>query len=909
MDAPYVDKTPDVLAVRSDASYCYLTLRGQNGGREYRYRPERVAILADPAFLQLSPEAPVKVNGVIWNSATEAWRFDGPDGTWWRIFYHVGGGERYRIYPGHLIDFPRNATSTASASDVLDYWRGIVSGLPADDPLRPSYDALGFVDTRSVLGRYLNASPLEPATPALPLIFPFSANLSQREAVQKSLSHPVSVIEGPPGTGKTQTILNLIANIIATPGATVGVVSSNNSAVDNVREKLTEAGVCFVIASLGRNEKKAEFFAGQSVRNTGVNLFIDGGVAPMPPTEQIADVDRRLQQLQETERLLARLRQERDAYQLELRHFDDYLRRHKPGKLGTFPLLNQPSGRILDYLAETAQWRESDGLFKRLVRKLRAYFRYGPTGSIDPLDTEVVLRLRASYYANKVDELLRAIEEAREVLERGDFAALTEQQRSLSSQAFRAGLHRRYSQSRRSIHDPKAYKHHFAKFTGDYPVILSTCHSLARSLPDGFLLDYLIIDEASQVNLLAAGLALKCARNVIVVGDLCQIQHIADETACENAAESPAPAYDYRRHNILSSLMAVYGETLPRTLLREHYRCDPAIIGFCNKKFYGGQLIPFKPGDSGAHPLTIVRTAAGHHMRTHREGGRFNQREVDVVVREVIGRHFADVDPDTIGIATPYRLQASKFSSQLNGITASTVHAFQGREKNVIIMSTVLDETANGQNGLQFVDDPYLVNVAVSRARKQFVLVTNSDMLPRSRNLRDLIDYIRYHDPAREVLESTIVSVFDLLYKDYSPRLRPLAKRVGHRTGYASEDIIWTVLDDILAEAPYADLDVAAQVMLRELLPDLTRLTPAQSEYVRHRATTLDFVVYNRISNRPVFAIEVDGFAFHENSPTQLVRDGLKDAICATHQIPLLRLPTTGSGEEQRIRRWLDEHA
>lgn len=46
-------------------------------------------------------------------------------------------------------------------------------------------------------------------------------------------------------------------------------------------------------------------------------------------------------------------------------------------------------------------------------------------------------------------------------------------------------------------------------------------------------------------------------------------------------------------------------------------------------------------------------------------------------------------------------------------------------------------------------------------------------MLPRSRNLRDLMVYIQYHDPDQEVLESTIVSVFDLLYKDYSQRWRP----------------------------------------------------------------------------------------------------------------------------------------
>ncbi|POH61135.1 AAA domain-containing protein [Arthrobacter glacialis] len=902
----WADKTRDVVSYRADPSYVYLTFMVQNREKEYRYRAEKAAILWDPMAIPLNAGIRVAVNGALWNSLTEVWRFDGPDGPWWRIFYTTAGQVAYRSYPDHEIDLRQNAAGSPQASSILDYWRSIVSGLVQDSPNRPSFERLGFVDSQSVLGRYLNGGHIESSDKVGTMIFPFSANLSQREAVGTCLSHPVSVIDGPPGTGKTQTILNLIANIIATPGATVGVVSFTNSAVDNVREKLAEEGIDYVVAGLGRKEKRAEFFAGQAARNAEVAGLFDGGAVPMPPDEQIADADQRLQLLQETERRLAQLRQESDAYQLERRHFGRYLHNHAPADLAGLPLLQQSSGRILDYLAETALWRADDGPIRRLLRKVRGYFRYGSARSLDPYDTDSVLRLQRAYYDNKISELQHEIRQAEQTLEQADIASLAKEHRQLSSQALRAGLQQRYAPLSAEIYGPTTYKQQFAQFTRDYPVILSTCHSLGWSLPEGFLLDYLIIDEASQVDLLAAGLALKHARNVIVVGDLRQLQHIADKAASDRAIPSPAPAYDYQQHNILSSLIALYGDALPRTMLREHYRCDPTIIGFCNKKFYNGQLVPFTSSGPGAHPLRIVRTAAGNHMREHQGGGRSNQREIDVVVQDVIQQYFADTDKDKIGIATPYRLQAGKFTEQLTGIQASTVHKFQGREKEVVIMSTVLNENVNGRNGLDFVDDPHLVNVAVSRAQKQFVLVTNSGMLPKSRNLRDLIDYIQYHDPGQEVFESTIVSVFDLLYKDYSPRLRPLAGRLRKRTGFASEDIVWTVLNEILTEGPYGDFTVADQVVLRNLLPDLTRLTAEQAAYVRHRATTLDFVVYNRISNRPVFAIEVDGFAFHENDPRQQVRDAHKDAICATHQIPLLRLPTTGSEEERLIRQWLD---
>lgn len=63
------------------------------------------------------------------------------------------------------------------------------------------------------------------------------------------------MIEGPPGTGKTETILNLIANVIAEGSATIGVVSFGNSAVDNVREKLENLGFGHVV---GRQEIDAQ---------------------------------------------------------------------------------------------------------------------------------------------------------------------------------------------------------------------------------------------------------------------------------------------------------------------------------------------------------------------------------------------------------------------------------------------------------------------------------------------------------------------------------------------------------------------------------------------------------------------------------------------------------------------------
>lgn len=901
----FVDRTRDVAKYETRTAGSKIDIVFKGDPKVFSFRSERVLTLRNAVRVPLPQGVGVEVCGAIWASATEVWNFTGPGGALSRVFYIRGKGEEvYSSYPTSQVRIIPSVAQSPGVADVLSYWHDIVSRLPDDDPLRPVYGKLSFIHPESVLGCYLTGAPIESRELTAAPIFPFRCNLSQREAVEIGLTRSVSVIEGPPGTGKTETILNLVANIIAAQAGTVGVVSFNNAAVDNVREKLEELGFEHVIANLGRKEKREEFFGGQAARNARVTNFVDGAPHLPPAPERMIDLDRRLRRLQVAERTRAELRRLVDAYRLELQHFERHLQRHEAPELEGLPLLRRSSDRILDYLAESEL--EHDGARPGLLRRIRKYFVYGSLRGLDPDDTNVVLRLQQAYYDKRIAELDGQLGQVEDELRRADFDQLVEEHKELSTRALSAALGARYKPLSRAMYSAQTYKlgRAFQNFTRDYPVLLSTCHSLRDSIANGYLLDYLIIDEASQVDLLAAGLALSCCRNLVVVGDLRQLPHIASDAADDLVP--PRPAYDYREHSILSSLTGLYRDDLPRTLLREHYRCDPAIIGFCNKTFYEGVLIPFTTSDT-KRPMIVVRTVEGNHMRQHRGGGRSNQREVDVIVNEVIPDYCADIVSTNIGITTPYRQQVNKVTDALiDQIQADTVHKFQGRQKQVVILTTVLDEGWRGRTGLRFVDDPHLINVAVSRAVKQFILVTNHDMLPTSRHIRDLIGYIRYHNPGEDVEDSAVISMFDLLYREYNQRLRPLAARLKNEMKYKSEDIIWTALHNILAEDRYAHLSASHQVLVRNLLFDLSRLTPRQETFVRHRAS-VDFVVYNRVTNHPLLAIEVDGFAFHENNPTQLERDRIKDEILRAHQMPLLRLATTGSSEDQRIRQALDD--
>jgi hypothetical protein len=104
--------------------------------------------------------------------------------------------------------------------------------------LKALYD-IDLLESRSALSNYVDGINPAIRAPKETLIYPFGCNESQKLAVETTFSNSISIVEGPPGTGKTQTILNIIANLIV-QNKTVAIVSNNNAAVINVWEKLAK---------------------------------------------------------------------------------------------------------------------------------------------------------------------------------------------------------------------------------------------------------------------------------------------------------------------------------------------------------------------------------------------------------------------------------------------------------------------------------------------------------------------------------------------------------------------------------------------------------------------------------------------------------------------------------------------
>lgn len=454
-------------------------------------------------------------------------------------------------------------------------------------------------------------------------------------------------------------------------------------------------------------------------------------------------------------------------------------------------------------------------------------------------------------------------------------------------------LFEKYERLSKATFNIKDYRKQFSIFTKHYPVVMSSTLSLHTSIPQGYLFDYLIIDESSQVDIIKSAVCFSCSRNVVVVGDSMQLTHIVDRQSQKVAEQirqeyNIGPAYDYVEHNILSSLKSLYGANLKSILLREHYRCHPTIIGFCNKKYYDNNLIIMTRGDN--YPFRIIETTISGARGNH------NQRQIDET--DTLVRENYNADYRKVGVIAPYRDHVNRLNEQLpKDVEADTIHKFQGREMETIIFNTVKNQIE------EFIDNPNLINVAVSRAVKEFIVVKPASMdLPHGTNIGDLIRYI-FHatDPNLTVVKGRICSVFDLLYKEYNKARSSFLWSNRHIKGSAAEIIIHKMLsDDILArDARFSSVDMVREYRLQDLVRDYDSLSLGEVSFIKNNSR-LDFLLYSKIDKSPILAIEVDGVSFHDNN-IQRERDSKKDHILKIVGVPLLRLSTDGHDEQVRI--------
>lgn len=871
-----------------------------NTGKTYSYAYLNVEKLTDPDVLNPNMYH-ISREGREFFDIKAIYVFRSNYESYWHICFGDGSERDYRRSDLRIIE---SCLNQSQSSNVFEYIKQIagLSNLRNEETgeklLSKRFDKISFVGSDVALAKYLNPLSLQGKRAGheyIP-IFPFGCNNSQYKAVKNAMENQISVIQGPPGTGKTQTILNIIANILM-QGKTVQIVSNNNSATENVYEKLSSSkyNLGFVAATLGSSKNKKIFVEHQDTNYPDFSLWKTNENS-YDLQKRIAEQSSQLKTVFDKQEKLACLRQELSQLVTEQEYFNQYVE-ESDVNTDTIKFKKKLSSKHWMVLWQECQLISEEKKVIGLWFKIKGFLKYGVINwNFYKQDiSKIITTFQAMYYRAKQAELSAEITDIEKYLNNVN-KNLLDDLCNQSMVVLKDKLARKYEgkSSRKIFSEDNLWKEPY-DVLDEYPVILSTTFSSRNSLNSDVVYDYLIMDEASQVDIATGALALSCARNVVVVGDTKQLPNVVTEDIKAKAKAifdtfNVNEGYQYTK-SFLQSILDVM-PNVTQTLLREHYRCHPKIINFCNQKFYRGELIIMTTDKGEEDVLSVVKTVAGNHERNH-----YSQRQIDVIKNEIIPKYVSNLEET--GIIAPYKNQVEALSREITDIDAATVHKFQGKEKENIIISTVDDEISD------FADDPYLINVAVSRAKKKLMLVVTGNEQSKEHNITDLIDYIQYNN--FEVAESKIYSIFDYLYKQYTEERMVYLQKHKKISEFDSENLMYSLIEEIIADNKYSSLDVVCHFPLNMLIKNPELLNEQECKYAMNTATHLDFLIYNRIGKKPVLAIEVDGYEYHKKYTVQASRDLMKNHIMELYEIPLLRFKTNGSGEREKIVEMLDK--
>ena len=881
------DQTDSVASFQFHDGKCEVVYTSAPN-KTYNFQSSNVEIL--PLQKKIDPaRVIVTVNGQAISGIDEILDFGG----YYRI---VRNGKRDLSFRRSEVQLQQNCLMDGKNQEAFQYFKETAAAisLVAENGiniLSMQYDKIRQVSEDTVLASYL-APQKEVKVPQMPeaVIYPFGLNQSQKLAVERALSSKISIIQGPPGTGKTQTILNIIANMVRS-GKTVVVVSNNNSATHNVAEKLEKKNADFLTAFLGSLANKQKFLETQTDVYPNMSEWVMSTEERRQLDQETTVLSKELNEMLNAKNRIAEIEQEFLQLNPEQHYFEEYYATYSDAPTESLGKLS--SQKILALWMEFEQHAEHESRLG-LLQKLSIMFRFNRSAlKLFLRSPELAIPyLQSQFYAVKRRELEVEKQELNCKLEHYAFDAKMDELTQKSLRLFQAELATRYHwQNNRQRFEMSDFRWNFAEFTREYPVVLSTTYSIKGTLSIDHLYDYMIVDEASQVDLATGVLAFSCARNIVIVGDLKQLPNVLTEDDIRTSDAiwqrySLDERYRFSTHSLLSSALEIWQDA-PVTLLREHYRCHPKIINFCNQKFYHGKLIVMTKDHDEPNVLAMYRTTAGNHARGH-----LNQRQIDVIQQEVLPR-LHQQNFESIGIITPYRDQVTAIRRQLGDTYAvDTVHKFQGREQDAIILTSVDNVITD------FVDDPHMLNVAVSRAVHSLAVVTSQDPRNDRTNYGDLMRYIEYNN--FEVIQSHVYSVFDMLYQGYAEQRKIYLQKHKRVSEYDSENLMYALIQEVLSEEAFSSIGCAVHVSLATLVKSYEPLTKEERQYARNPLTHVDFLLFNQMDKQPVLAIEVDGGS-HKSGSKQAERDAKKNSILEKCAVPLLRLRTDGSGEKERI--------
>jgi len=274
----------------------------------------------------------------------------------------------------------------------------------------------------------------------------------------------------------------------------------------------------------------------------------------------------------------------------------------------------------------------------------------------------------------------------------------------------------------------------------------------------------LVIDEASMAPLPYIFWALtRCENILVLIGDFLQLQPIcSNENGKLSRKWLSKSIYNHLELDDVSKVKQD-GKVF---LLDTQYRMNPRISEISNSIFYerrlkdADEVMSFSPLNIppfGESPLILIDTSRYSRCEKVRGGSRINkfhaQKIIDILKNISMYQFQRRLDLK-IAVITPYFPQASlirkKYKEQklkLKNITISTIHRFQGGESDIVIFDTVEAPGLKTSYSMLNNENKEIINVAITRAKHKMFLIVNKDFIeeqfPENSLFRKLIYYFK----------------------------------------------------------------------------------------------------------------------------------------------------------------------
>ncbi|WP_436521014.1 DEAD/DEAH box helicase [Actinoplanes sp. HUAS TT8] len=247
--------------------------------------------------------------------------------------------------------------------------------------------------------------------------------------------------------------------------------------------------------------------------------------------------------------------------------------------------------------------------------------------------------------------------------------------------------------------------------------------------PEPGLFDLVVIDEASHVDQIRAAPVLARARRALIVGDPRQLRFVSFVSDVDVTQVLDRHGADERLDVRRVSTYDLATAAAPVTWLAEHHRSVPHLIDFPARRFYGNRVsvMTRTPRADVTDAVDVVHVPGATLVKG------VNEAEVAAALAAIA--ELAGSGVRGIGVISPFRAQAEALEAALlRELTADrieelrlrvgTVHAFQGSEADAVVVSLALLD-GDSPSRRRFVTDPQLFNVMVTRARRRLVVVTS----------------------------------------------------------------------------------------------------------------------------------------------------------------------------------------